>query len=177
MTVSESPKMIYSTLTSKGAFHIIRMSIDTTCGGQGIRPTMLASRDLPSEMICEQSDQSSQVPPVDGSTEAIGVAISEFSDTDDRTLYGTTPQPRQEDLNVITLVHRLRAPSGNNDANFETDLSSDEDGFSIVHRPRPAASAISNHNMSSPELIPSVPIDILAATGSSYPSDDEWTVV
>ena len=78
---------------------------------------------------------------------------------------------------ATTLVHRLRDTPVTKTSGFEADSSSDEEGFSLVHRPKVLTCATPDEPMSSPELIPSAPIDILAATGSDYPSEDEWTMV
>ncbi|KAH7400855.1 hypothetical protein DE146DRAFT_476758 [Phaeosphaeria sp. MPI-PUGE-AT-0046c] len=41
----------------------------------------------------------------------------------------------------------------------------------------PSIHQMQEEPMSSPEIIPSQPIDILAATGSNYSDDDEWTML
>jgi hypothetical protein len=74
-----------------------------------------------------------------------------------------------------TLVHRPKQPDVS--AGFETDSSSEDEGFSIVHRPKPRVVATPNEPMSSPEIIPSQPVDILALTGSKYPDDDDWDML
>jgi hypothetical protein len=63
------------------------------------------------------------------------------------------------------------------DTSFEIDSSSEDEGFSIVHRPRSRAIVMPDEPMSSPEIIPSDPIDVLALTGSNYADDDEWDLL
>jgi len=61
----------------------------------------------------------------------------------------------------------------------DTEPSSEDEGFSLVHRPKPEASALAEDPMSSPEVVPSNPhtVDVLALTGSAYPDDDDWTML
>jgi hypothetical protein len=76
---------------------------------------------------------------------------------------------------MSTLVHRPRQPDVG--IGFETDSSSEDEGFSIVHRPKLPAVALPEDLMSSPEIIPSNPIDILALTGSNYSDDEDWDML
>lgn len=64
------------------------------------------------------------------------------------------------------------------DIGFVSDSSSEDEGFAIVHRPKRPTTPAADELMSSPEIIPSNPIDVLAATGSNYPDDDDdWTML
>jgi hypothetical protein len=63
------------------------------------------------------------------------------------------------------------------DIGFVTDTSSEDEGFSIVRRPKQSVRFSIDDPMSSPEIISSKSIDVLAATGSNYPIDDEWTML
>jgi hypothetical protein len=74
-----------------------------------------------------------------------------------------------------TLVCRPKQPDRS--TGFETESSSEDEGFSIVHRPKPATAVMPDEPMSSPEIIPSRPIDVLALTGSDYPEDDDWDML
>ncbi|KAH8732581.1 hypothetical protein GQ44DRAFT_602730 [Phaeosphaeriaceae sp. PMI808] len=68
----------------------------------------------------------------------------------------------------------------NMERNFEDDCkqSHEDEGFSIVHRPKPLASATPNDLMPSSEAVTTNPTDILAMTGSYYPDDDDdWTML
>lgn len=56
--------------------------------------------------------------------------------------------------------------------------SSDEDqGFTLVSRPKPHTLATIDEPMSSPEMVPTPVFDILAASGTDYASDDDWDMV
>jgi hypothetical protein len=75
-----------------------------------------------------------------------------------------------------TLVHRPKQPVM--DVGFVTDTSSEDEGFSIVRLPsKPSVRFSIDDPMSSPEIIPLKSMDVLAATGSNYPTDDEWTML
>ena len=76
-----------------------------------------------------------------------------------------------------TLAFRPKDPQPVTSTGFETDSSSDDEGFSIVHRPKPLTITTPDDPMSSPEVVPSKPIDVLALTGSDYPDDDEWIML
>jgi hypothetical protein len=76
---------------------------------------------------------------------------------------------------ISTLVCRPKQPDLNTGS--ETESSSEDEGFAIVHRPKPATVAVPDEPMSSPEIIPSRPIDILALTGSDYSDDDDWDML
>lgn len=109
-----------------------------------------------------------------------------------------------------TLVYRPKAPVVGTtmglvreDSVYEDSSSGEEEGFHMVHRPKPVEptptnlpsidlflaqthspsntlppmSLMQEEPMSSPEIIPSQPIDILAATGSNYSDDDDWTML
>lgn len=74
-----------------------------------------------------------------------------------------------------TLVHRPK--DSVMDIDFLTDSSSEDEGFHIVQRPKPPVNPPQDDLMSSPEISPSKPVEVLAATGSNYPTDDEWTML
>jgi hypothetical protein len=76
---------------------------------------------------------------------------------------------------ATTLVHRPK--DSVMDIGFVTDTSSEDEGFSIVRRPKQSVRFSIDDPMSSPEIISSKSIDVLAATGSNYPTDDEWTML
>ncbi len=131
---------------------------------------------------------------------------------------------------LAPLVYRPKRPDADSAMILDSGSSSDEDGFSLVRRPKPLTSpaedeVMSNSEitsappvdvlpssspaaddvmssleltspaandiisspetisltaddvMSSPELIPTPPVDVLAASGSNYPTDDEWDLV
>jgi hypothetical protein len=85
-------------------------------------------------------------------------------------------QPSSSISGHATLVHRPRPST--TDIGFVTDSSSEDEGFAIVHRPKLPTTPTAEDLMSSPEIIPSNPIDVLAATGSNYPDDDDdWTML
>lgn len=78
---------------------------------------------------------------------------------------------------TTTLVHRPKIPQPDAMEAVET-LSSDEDeDYTVVSLSGLHTPTTSDELMSSPELIPTPIVDILAATGTEYTSDDEWTIV
>lgn len=76
---------------------------------------------------------------------------------------------------ATTLVHRPREPMA--DTGFVTESASEDEGFSVVRRPQAPITPFKDEPISSPEIIPAKPIDVLAATGSNYPDDDDWTML
>ncbi|EMD60989.1 hypothetical protein GGP41_009918 [Bipolaris sorokiniana] len=151
------------------AFHIIRLCLDTLCAQSCIRPIPTASKDLLSETICEED-----------------TIISGESESEDMSLVvpalacGTNE--REDTRNMMnsfttTLVHRPKIPQPDAMEAVET-LSSDEDeDYTVVSLSGLHTPTTSDELMSSPELIPTPIVDILAATGTEYTSDDEWTIV
>lgn len=169
------------------AFEIIRLALDALQPQHGLRPNILASRDLPAVMLYDRP----ATPP-----HAPGPIFTESHDINQGPSV-----PRH-----LSLAHRPKPPSVGaiidrlrEDSVYE-DSSSEDEGFHMVHRPKPidpqptssnfssshprsSSDTLSPMNsmehdpMSSPEIIPSQPIDILAATGSNYPDDDDWTML
>jgi hypothetical protein len=137
-----------------------------------VRPTLLASRDLPDEMLYDRPD-TPRAPPID-LAQAINNAFRGNYDSDEDGNEGIA-QPPSIVADRSTLVYRPK-PSAMT-TGFEADSSSEDEGFSLVHHPKPSASSPPDDLMSSPEIVPSKPMDVLAATGSDYPDDDEWTVL
>ncbi|KAL6711155.1 hypothetical protein ACN47E_005686 [Coniothyrium glycines] len=155
------------------AFDIIRLTLETPDQYSGIRPTLLASTGLSQDMMSDIATKDSQDPAKEGLGDATEDAVDQiYSVGNDAAL-----PPTSEYSTATTLVHRLTNVSKTVFPDFDTDSSSDEDGFALVHRPKPKIPVTSDELMSSPELIPSKPIDVLAASGSDYPSDDEWSMV
>jgi hypothetical protein len=107
-------------------------------------------------------------------------AARRYYDTDEdiaRRYWGdvTSNQPWSAASDVSTLVHRPKEHI--TDRGFVTDSASEDEGFSIVRRPKQPTHPFLDDAMSSPEIIPTKSIDVLAATGSNYPDDDEWTML
>ena len=127
--------------------------------------------DSVAEMFYEQDDMSSTVV-CDNASARYGSNISSTTTLAYRpgNLRPGTPRPGTPRAGTLR-------PSTN--PHLDADSSSDEDGFTLVHRPRQAipATGTPDQPMSSPELTPCAPIDVLAATGSDYPSDDDWSMV
>jgi hypothetical protein len=118
--------------------------------------------------------------------------------------YGTHEETDQEgmaDSAVVTFVHRpkVAVPAAIPESDMES--SDDDQGFTLVSRPKPQNLApidestsspgliptpvvgvlaatdtdyYSDEPMSSPELVPTPAVDIPAATSSDYSSDDDW---
>ncbi|KAI8937152.1 hypothetical protein NX059_006366 [Plenodomus lindquistii] len=137
----------------------------TSASQNGVANTP-ASRALPDQELYDASP-----------TQEIVSVTDEYNNTFEK-LAGNCHQNDTVDASVATLVHRPRVTFSLGPPSSDHDLSSDEDGFTVVHRPK----AVPHHgahdeSMSSPELVPSVPLNVLAATGGDYPSDDEeWTM-
>jgi hypothetical protein len=142
-----------------------------------MRPTMLASRDLPDEMLYDRPD-APRAPAVDLAQAIRNAFNGEYVSRED--VYDDDDVDEAVALSAAqksTLVYRPK-PSALATF-FETDFSSEDEGFSIVHRPRElqVVNGTAEEPMSSPEIIPSKPLDVLAATGSNYPDDDDWTML
>jgi hypothetical protein len=140
-----------------------------------MRPTMLASRDLPDEMLYDRPD-TPRAPAVDLAQAIRNAFNGEYDSRED--VYDVDEAVALPAAEQSTLVYRPK-PSEVLAAFFETDFSSEDEGFSIVHRPREmqVVNGTAEEPMSSPEIIPSKPLDVLAATGSNYPDDDDWTML
>ena len=161
-----------------GALDIIRLSLDPMAIQPSARPRALASRDLQDEMMHDVSTNTSPKRQEDDDlANAIEAAIDEIYSASPNTASDDPPQDNSSMSTTISLVHRPRASGQAGNKGFETDSSSDEDGFSLVRRPRIQATTMPDDVMSSPGLLPAGPIDVLAATGSDYPSDDDWSLV
>jgi hypothetical protein len=78
---------------------------------------------------------------------------------------------------TTTLVHRPKIPQSDIMEGTDTPSSDEEEGFTVVSLPKPHAPASSDMLMSSPEVVPTPVVDILAATGTDYTSDDDWTML
>lgn len=139
---------------------------------------MLASRDLPQEMLYDLPPEPAQNPLPHTWSETLTELFDKHQD-DDVTFAGDKTSFHRKSVasSTTTLVHRPKTPRPAAGLNHESDSSSDEDGFAMVYRPKSMVPSTPDEPMSSPELLPSVPLDVLAATGSDYPSDDDWSMV
>lgn len=151
-----------------GAMEIVRLALDTLPAYSFDRPNTLASCDLPEEMLIDRHDTPRPEP-----------QTAESNERENITNIPTLIDPASAD-NIVnepniassstTLPYRPKAELSTAFEGFEVDLSSDDEGFSLVRE----------DVMSSPEIIPSTPVvDVLAITGSTYPNDDddEWTTI
>ncbi|KAH7380090.1 hypothetical protein BKA66DRAFT_420212 [Pyrenochaeta sp. MPI-SDFR-AT-0127] len=167
------------------AVAIVRLALDALPIYSGPPPTLLSSKDLPQEMLYDIPHtppyEKAEVPscPADNEMADVGVAATSGGESGDNQPLSNIPMghlgPNVSISN--TIAYRYRNPPSIKNLDLEPDSSSDEEGFSLVYRPKTLALAAPDEPMSSPELIPSAPIDILAATGSNYPTDDEWTML
>jgi hypothetical protein len=117
-------------------------------------------------------------------------------------MYEETNHDGMADSGIATFVHRPKvAQPATISEEPDVDSSEDDQGFTLVCRPKPPALATpdepepspelsspvadilaangtnfssSDDPMSSPELIPTPGLNILAATGTDYSSDEEW---
>ncbi|KAF1920831.1 hypothetical protein BDU57DRAFT_26781 [Ampelomyces quisqualis] len=157
------------------AFDIIRLALDALEPQRSTYPTLLASRDLPEVMLYDRppSPLRLTLPHHIPNAEA---RPDQGYQSDTSTTSEATMQPSSFTSGQSTLVHRPKFSTM--DVGFATDSSTEDEGFSIVHRPRRPITPTLEDLMSSPEIIPSRPIDVLAATGSDYPDDDDdWTML
>jgi hypothetical protein len=81
------------------------------------------------------------------------------------------------DSTTSTLVHRPKIAQPRTTADMEVESASEDEGFSIVHRPSSSALVTPDEPMTSPELIPSAPTGESVATDSGTSSDDDWTML
>jgi hypothetical protein len=163
---------------SLGALEIIGLALHTLQPQPSVRPTALASRDLPEEMLFDIPESSSCTALLDVMHNGPNATKNDFSDKSDArgTVSDFVDLLGFSTSGASTLVCRPRSPQFVMGDFVETDSPSEDEGFSLVHRPKLQPSATPNDPMSSPEFIPH-PVDILALTGSDYPSDDEWTML
>ena len=187
------------------------MCLDTLQAQPCVRPTVLASRDLPQEMIC---DDLADIPCQPHYPR--GDLLTDIE-------YGTYQEAGQDnmvDSITATLVHRpkvaqrvtfaeanigLQSGSDSNCSDSTSifklpgiatsfpappsfncpttqptnndDSSSEDQGFMLVSRPKPHILATIDEPMSSPEIVPTPVVDILAVSGTDYSSDDEWDMI
>lgn len=93
--------------------------------------------------------------------------------------YGTNKRENAgntTDSSTTTLVHRPKIAQLDVMEGVEALSSDEDDGYSVVSLSGLHTPTTSDELMSSPELVPTPVVDILAATGTDYTSDDEWTI-
>ncbi|KAJ4343661.1 hypothetical protein N0V95_006600 [Ascochyta clinopodiicola] len=89
----------------------------------------------------------------------------------------TSSSPSMVDTNAaIALPHRTRTFKLESDANTAADITSEDEGFAMVHRTQAIANAVSHSPMSSPELVPAASI-AQTLNDDVAPSDDDWTIL
>jgi hypothetical protein len=165
-------------LTGIGAFDIIGLALDTLQPQPSILPTILASRDLPDVMLYDRPATPARIStPIPMKSEGFRVFKSEntlvdscIDDADPAS--DLNPPSTSYFSSQSILVHRPKPSAMSLD--YILDSASEDEGFSIVHRPKPD---MVEDPMSSPEIVPSNPVDVLAATGSNYPDEDDWTML
>ncbi|KAH9877303.1 hypothetical protein IAQ61_002667 [Plenodomus lingam] len=146
---------------------IICLPPNQTGSPADISVTESDSKDLTNEMIC---DQPSMLP------------VSSVIDGVDQALDGQERSHNESDIVVpstSTLVIRplIPCPLTKSTPDQDHSLSSDDDGFMMVCRPKQSCSSARDEFFSSPELVPSVPNDIRGATGIDHSSDDGWLLL
>ncbi|KAI2478235.1 hypothetical protein Ptr902_10430 [Pyrenophora tritici-repentis] len=167
------------------ASNIIQLSYTTQGPNPNILPTVLASRDLPQDMM------SDSIPDIPMETHDSAPASSMQSPEKLLTLStsdATHDQPVEENMidsviDFTTSSLPLRpARSTQLPTIFDTECESSEDddhGFTLVCRPKVHFMAHPTEDpMSSPEIIATPVFDVLAASGTPYPGDDdEWEML
>ncbi|KAL1800274.1 hypothetical protein ACET3X_000616 [Alternaria dauci] len=196
------------------ALDIVRFSLDTLRTQPCARPTLLASRDLPQEMICGDStntpresyyshgdhlaatpykthEEASQDNMVDSAiTTFVHRPKAErrvtFAETNVDLQSMDTHSGRSEDDSTSKLsgtTTSFSAPALFNPAATQStpddDALEEDQGFTLVSRPKPHTLATIDEPMSSPEMLPTPVLDILAASGTDYTSDDDddWDMI
>ncbi|KAI4955186.1 hypothetical protein J4E91_001044 [Alternaria rosae] len=146
------------------AFDIVRLCLDTLQVQPCVRPTVLASRDLPDEMICDTLPDTSsplRYPPGEN-LEAVEYKAHEETDQDNMV-----------DSGILTFVRRPKVAQPATILESDEECVEDDQGFTLVSRPKLQSLTTFDEPMSSPELTSPPAVDILAATGTDYSSDDE----
>jgi hypothetical protein len=128
------PAIIQSTkLIRTGALEIIQLALDTVQGQPSIRPTTLASRDLPEEMLYDR-------PAVPAHAVAHSFDFDTFIHSPATKSNSHGPTNRGDSaislLNPSALAFRPKIVQPAASTGFETDLSSEDEGFSMMHPPR-----------------------------------------
>ncbi|KAH9871754.1 hypothetical protein J1614_006010 [Plenodomus biglobosus] len=144
---------------------IIRLPPGHVGGPSNVTGNTLASRDLPDEMLCDAPPEPPKFFKID--------RVNETSEGPERDHNGSGNMV----TSTATLAHRPRTPRPQINTFLDQDLSSDEDGFTLVHRPYQPYLGAKDESLFSPEPVLSNPFNVLAATGSDYPSDDEWSML
>ncbi|KZM26973.1 uncharacterized protein EKO05_0004746 [Ascochyta rabiei] len=89
----------------------------------------------------------------------------------------TSPSPPMVDSNAATtLPHRTRTVKRKSDVNTTGDITSEDEGFAMVHHTKAIANAVSHSPMSSPELVPAASIAQISSDDVAS-SDDDWTMI
>ncbi|RAR07429.1 hypothetical protein DDE83_006474 [Stemphylium lycopersici] len=147
------------------ALDIIRLCLNTLQVQPCIRPTLLASRDLPQEMVREDFVINSDESQNDVTSDVVsGLSSEALEESNLKNIVDSV---------TTTLAHRPRFQESATMDDIDTPSSDDDEGFTIVSRPR-----LHVTNPEEPifgfQLISTPVVDILAATGTDYASDDEW---
>ncbi|EUC28885.1 hypothetical protein COCCADRAFT_40662 [Bipolaris zeicola 26-R-13] len=151
------------------AFHIIRLCLDTLGVQSCTQPIPTASKDLLSETICGEDTIISDESESENTTLVVPALASGTNEREDTR--------NMMDSVTTTLVHRPKIPQPDVMEGVETLYSDEDEDYTVVSSSDLHTPTTSDELMSSPELVPTPVVDILAATGTDYTSDDEWTIV
>jgi len=140
------------------AFDIVRLCLDTLQVQPCDHPTLLASRDLPDEMMCDTLPETPS---------------PSCYPSGEKFTAGETDQDNMVDSGILTFVRRPKVAQPATIQESDEECLEYDQGFTLVSRPKVQSLTMFDEPMSSPELTSRPVVDILAATGTDYSSDDE----
>jgi len=160
------------------ALKIIQLNLGTLEDPHSVRPTVLASRDLPQEMISDAIPDTPAEPqdsaPI--SEEGPEELTRGTEDTMDHHPSEETLADSAVGFAMSSLPHRPARTQLPTIVDTDAESSEDDLGFTMVYRPRVHFADTFDEPMSSPEIIDTPVFDMLAASGTPYP-DDDWEVL
>ncbi|KAF1836238.1 hypothetical protein BDW02DRAFT_521639 [Decorospora gaudefroyi] len=143
---------------------IVRLCLDTVQLQACVRPTTLASRDLPQEMICDD-------PPATTNELESDATIGAVAHLDEKIC----ERADQVEPVTATLVLRSKISQLGPAAEIELESSDEERGFSTIRRPKVCGRSNPFEPMSSPELVATPLFDFSDATKGDDSDNEEWT--
>jgi len=138
MTVSELSIPDTQQLTDQGAHEIIQLALDMLQPQPNPRPTLLASRDLPKEMLVDRPASLAREIALDPVRNAANTSqVEDFRLGQDNVEDGAAAPFAQGRASTLVWRPKNQGPVVVR-GGFDTDSSSSEDeGFTVVHRPKP----------------------------------------
>jgi hypothetical protein len=144
-----------------GALEIIQLALDTLQPQPTVRPTLLASRDLPQEMLVDRPPS----PPRSAAFDPVHDAVKTSQDeglSHEEDVLEDSAAALSNHSGPSALAYRPKDPGPEViHEGFETESSSEDDGFMMVQRPQPK-----------PRMIPKLP-DISSFRPASPPQQSD----